>query len=91
MKALILFAMVAAPLAAQLPAERTLAQIDRTFVCPESLPSAAAQHAATQLFVEQVMSLGKFSVDEIVKYRVGLLRKYGCKKTLANIASATRN
>jgi ethanolamine utilization microcompartment shell protein EutL len=42
---------------AQLAVQQTLAQIDRTFVCPESLPSDEARNDALKLFLEEVAAV----------------------------------
>lgn len=78
---------LAARIDAQLPVQAKLAQIDRTFVCPESLPSDSARQAALQLFLEQVSAVEpNLTVANIITYRVSLLRKHRCAQTLANIA-----
>jgi hypothetical protein len=63
----------------------TIAQIDRTFVCPESLPSDSAKEAAMVLFVAQARSAGLNTVRTLMKLRVQLLREHGCSVSLANI------
>jgi hypothetical protein len=74
---------------AQMPARNRLAQIDRTFVCPESLPNDAAREAAIRLFTEQVVAINpRLTVRQIVSYRVALLRRHGCGHTLANLTTA---
>lgn len=40
-----------------LPVQQKLDQIDRTFICPEDLPSDEARDAAMKLFVEQCTRL----------------------------------
>jgi len=73
---------------AQLPARNRLAQIDRTFVCPESLPNDAAREAAVRLFTEQVAAINPHvTIRQIVSYRFALLRRHGCSHTLANLTS----
>jgi hypothetical protein len=76
----------AAPGQAQLLARNRLAQIDHTFVCPESLPNDAAREAAIRLFTEQVAAMNpRVTIRQIVSYRVALLRRHGCRQTLANL------
>jgi len=79
------------PARAQLPVENGLAQIDRTFVCPESLPNDAARDAAMQLFIEQVRAVQpNLTVAELVSYRMTLLQRHDCAETLAHIAHQPR-
>lgn len=69
-----------------LPVQQKLDQIDRTFVCPESLPSNEARTDAMKLFVEQLRAVEpNLTVRNIVEYRYSLLEKHGCVKTLENI------
>lgn len=78
---------LAAP--AQTPEQRMVAQIDRTFVCPEALPSDEARNTALKLFLEQVAAAKKtITVAEITQFRVAMLRKHQCNATLANIGVA---
>ncbi|WP_159982605.1 MULTISPECIES: hypothetical protein [unclassified Novosphingobium] len=66
-----------------LPVQQKLDQIDRTFICPEDLPSDEARDAAMNLFVEQVRSLDpSATVANLVAYRYSLLVKHQCVKTL---------
>ena len=72
---------------AQLRVQDQLAQIDRSFVCPESLPDDEARSAALTLFLKQVAAVEPhISITELVDYRVNLLRKHQCVVTLANIS-----
>lgn len=71
---------------AQLDVQNKLAQIDRTFVCPEDLPTDQARQDAVKLFLEQVAAVQpKVTLREITEYRVSLLKKHQCSQTLANI------
>jgi len=69
----------------QLPVQDKLDQIDRTFVCPESLPSDEARQDAMKLFIEQVQAVeSKLTIRNLVEYRESLLIKHQCTQTLAN-------
>jgi hypothetical protein len=75
----------------QLPVQDKLDQIDRTFVCPESLPSDEARQDATKLFVEQVQAADpNATIKSLVEYRMSLLAKHGCVETLKNIHESNR-
>ena len=85
---------------AQSAVQRKLAQIDRTFVCPESLPSDEARNHALTLFLEELAAVQPtITVKQLTEFRVAMLRKHQCRATLANIgvasvaeaAPATRN
>lgn len=85
---------------AQLAVQQKLAQIDRTFVCPESLPSDEARSDALKLFLEELAAVQPtITVKQLAEFRVAMLRKHRCLATLANIgvapaaeaAPATRN
>jgi hypothetical protein len=85
---------------AQLAVQQKLAQIDRTFVCPESLPSNEARNDALKLFLEELTAAQPtVTVKQLIEFRVAMLRKHRCRATLANIgvapeteaAPATRN
>jgi hypothetical protein len=74
---------------AQLDVQQKLAQIDRTFVCPESLPSDEARTDALKLFVEQVAAVQPIvTVKQLTEYRDAVLRKHQCRATLAQIGVA---
>jgi hypothetical protein len=69
-----------------LPVQQKLEQIDRTFICPESLPSDEARQDAVKLFVEQLRAIEpNLTIRNLVEYRMALLEKHGCTKTLENI------
>jgi hypothetical protein len=79
--------LTAAAAHAQLAVQKELAQIDRTFVCPEDLPSDEARATAVELFLQQLAAVQpRITVREITEYRVSLLKKHQCRQTLANIA-----
>jgi hypothetical protein len=62
-----------------------LAEIDRTFVCPESLPTFEAKEASLKQFLGQVGALGPVTVSEMIDLRMRLLTKHGCTETLRKI------
>jgi hypothetical protein len=71
---------------AQLAVQQKLAQIDRTFVCPESLPSDEARSDAVKLFLEELAAVQPtITVKQLTEFRVAMLRKHQCRATLANI------
>jgi hypothetical protein len=72
--------------AAQLPAEKTLTLIDRTFICPEDLPNDEARDAANTLFLHLVMSMGEATPAQLVEFRMRMLRAHNCVKTLEIIS-----
>jgi hypothetical protein len=74
------------PAGAQLEIQRRLAQIDSTFVCPESLPNDVARGDAVKLFLDQVTAVEpNLTLADLVSYRMTLLRKHNCTATLHNI------
>jgi hypothetical protein len=74
---------------AQLAVQQKLAQIDRTFVCPESLPSDEARNDAVKLFLEEAAAVQPtITVKQLTEFRVAMLKKHKCRATLANIAVA---
>lgn len=63
-----------------------LAKIDRRFVCPESLPDDAARRGAVKTYLLQMRDAWPdASVDDMIAYRVSLLKKHQCMKTLEAI------
>ena len=83
-----LFSAVLAPdfAAAQLPTEKTLAIIDRTFICPEDLPNDATRETANTLFIQLVMSTGEVTTAQLIEFRMRMLRSHSCIKTLKIIS-----
>ena len=78
--------LLALPVSAQTKEQKIVAQIDRSFICPEALPSDDARKAALQLFISQVAAAKpRITVNELTAFRVAMLRKHGCAQTLANI------
>ena len=66
-----------------LPIQQKLDQIDRTFICPEKLPSYEARKAAAKLFVERLQAIQPdLTIKNLVEYRQSLLVKHQCRKTL---------
>jgi hypothetical protein len=69
---------------AQPSKQQQLAELDRTFVCPESLPSDAARKDAVKLFVEQYAAIHpETTIAQFTYYRISLLEKHHCSVTLA--------
>jgi hypothetical protein len=78
------FAISAMAAHAQSSQQRELAQLDRTFVCPESLPSDEARQDAVKLFLEQYAVIHpETTVAQFTHYRISLLEKHHCSVTLA--------
>ena len=68
-----------------------LAEIDRGFVCPESIPDSAARQEAIRQFILQVRDAWpSASVDDTIAFRVALLNKHKCTKTLEAIQQQGR-
>jgi len=66
-----------------LPVQQKLDQLDRTFICPEDLPSDEARQSAVLLFLEQVRAIEpNLTVKSLIEYRQSLLVKHDCTKTL---------
>lgn len=79
-------AMVASASQAQTAEQNMVAQIDRTFVCPEALPSDEARNDALKLFLEQAAAAKpSITLAEVTQFRVAMLRKHQCNETLANL------
>jgi hypothetical protein len=77
---------VAAESSAAAPFDQAkLAEIDRTFVCPESLPNFQAKEASLKQFISQVSALGPVTVSEMIDLRMRLLAKHSCTETLQRI------
>jgi hypothetical protein len=69
--------------------QQRLAQIDQTFVCPETLPSDDARKAALNLFLDEVAAVQPtITLKQVLDFRVALLRKHQCRATLANLGIA---
>ena len=63
-----------------------LAEIDHSFVCPESIPDSAARQETIKQFILQVRDAWPdASVDDTIAFRVALLNKHKCTKTLEAI------
>src|SRR5208337_4718481 len=77
---------------AQLRVQQQLDQVDQSFVCPEDLPTDQAKTDALKLFMDRVAAIQpNITIGEIIEYRVSLLKKHRCEKTLAAIASQGSN
>jgi hypothetical protein len=77
---------------AQTPLPQKLEQIDRTFICPETLANDEARQDALKLFIDQLQGIqSNLTVRKIVTYRVAMLRKHQCNTTLAHLGIATAN
>ena len=82
----VVVAMAASAAQAQSAEQQMVAQIDRTFVCPEALPSDAARQDALKLFFQQAAAAKpSITLGEITQFRVAMLRKHGCNETLAKL------
>jgi hypothetical protein len=77
--------LAAAQNGAILPVQQKLDQLDRTFVCPESLPSDGARMDALKLFIAQLQAAEpNLTIRNLVEYRQSLLVKHSCTITLQN-------
>jgi hypothetical protein len=82
---LVLLAAFALPAHAE-PDKTKLAEIDRTFTCPETLPDAAAKQNALKQFVSQVgAAWPEVTIAQFTTFRMTLLEKHGCTQTLEAI------
>jgi hypothetical protein len=71
--------------AAPRTAAQKLAQIDRTFICPEDLPDEETRQVAATLFTHLSLSAGYATPRQITLLRTRLLRSHQCWETLANM------
>lgn len=68
-----------------------LAEVDRGFVCPESIADATARQDAVKQYILQVREAWPdASVDDLIAYRKFLLKKHTCTKTLEAIERQDR-
>jgi len=82
-------ALVGSSAYAQTTEQKMVAQIDRTFVCPEALPSEEARKDALKLFMDQVaVAKPDVTLEQIIQFRTAMLRKHQCNGTLANLGIA---
>ncbi|MGY2732393.1 hypothetical protein [Sphingomonas sp. UYP23] len=79
-----MLAMIVIALAAQVVADPDrMAQIDRSFVCPENLPSDAARVQAIAKFdAKMAQAVKDLTLDQLGEARMYLLRKHRCFATL---------
>ncbi len=82
---LILLAAFALPAHAE-PDKAKLAEVDRTFTCPETLPDGAAKQTALRQFVSQVAAAWPdATIAQFTAFRMTVLEKHGCTQTLEAI------
>ena len=75
--------LLALPAHAQSADKDKLAQVDRTFVCPESLPDDATRREAMKKYLLAVGDAWPgVTVNQMIDFRVALLNKHNCAKTL---------
>ena len=68
-----------------------LAEVDRNFTCPESIPDDATRQAAVKQYILRVRDAWPdASVDDMIAYRTFLLKKHNCTKTLEAIQRQDR-
>jgi hypothetical protein len=97
MISLALIALASAPLAAEpAPADRSdvaaaFADIDRQFICPESLSDAAARQAALSSFTKSVAAVApSITAPQLLAFRRKVLTRHGCTQTLQSLEAADR-
>ena len=74
------------PLGAQQSPQDTLGQLDQSFVCPENLPNDHARDTALRDFLEAIRAgAGSMTVAQMIEFRMFLLKKHNCAKTLEQI------
>jgi len=79
-------ALAATPAHAQSADKEKLDQIDRSFVCPESLPDVKAKEASLDQFIKQVTAAWPgVTVAQFTAFRMALLERHECKQTLESI------
>jgi len=79
----LLLVLPALPAYAQSADKEKLAEVDRNFVCPESLPTdAARQEAVKQYLLAVGAAWPNATVNDMIAFRVTLLNKHNCTKTL---------
>lgn len=82
---MIALALLLTGLGGRLPVQDKIDQIDRTFVCPESLPSDEAREDALKLFIAHVRAVEPNQTTEsLIEYRQNLLVSHRGAVTLAN-------
>jgi hypothetical protein len=60
--------------------------VDRNFICPESQPDDATRRAAVKQFLLDVGAAWPgVTVAQMIRFRVALLNKHSCTKTLEAI------
>ncbi len=65
------------------PDKAKLAEIDRSFTCPETLPDGAAKQNALKQFVDQVAAAWpEVTIAQFTAFRMTVLEKHGCTQTL---------
>jgi len=80
---ILLAAAFAVPALAQSADKDKLAEVDRNFVCPENLPTDAARQEAVKQYLLNVRDAWPVAtVDDMIAFRVALLNKHNCTKTL---------
>lgn len=77
------------PALARATLQQKLEQIDRTFICPESLASDEARKDALKLFIDQLFATQPdLTIRKIVNFRVTMLQKHRCNATLEKLGIA---
>ena len=63
-----------------------LEQVDRNFICHENLPDDAARQEAVKHYLLAVGDAWPgVTVQQMIAFRVALLNKHNCTKTLENL------
>jgi len=71
---------------AKVPDDMTDAEYDAYFKCPESYKTQAERDKAVQEFLKWAAeSRPNWTLEQLIKYRVRLLKRHGCQETLKKI------
>ena len=86
----LLLALQSAPGAALSDDTKAFTAIDKTFVCPESLPDEQTRITALHDFMDAVTRAApEKSLPDVLVYRRALLQSHGCTQTLKSLDAAT--
>ena len=88
--ALVLLGMSMPASATQISVENTLAQMDKSFVCPESLPSNEARDTALREFMARLQrDVAGITIGQALQFRMYMLERHNCTRTLKNIGKSS--
>jgi hypothetical protein len=89
---LFLLLAISMPAVAQKSVEDTLAQMDKSLVCPETLASDEARDAALRKFMTRLQrDVTGITVGQALQFRMYMLERHGCTRTLENIRKNSKH